>query len=74
MFKYSLVIAVIAALIFLLKGDENQVKVKAKVNKDIYDDTYEVDDFDDYDFGDINLDEIDYDLLEDLEKQLNLLG
>ena len=68
MFKYSLVFAVIAMLIFLLKGDENKVKKDNSA-----DDEYE-DDYDDFDFGDINLDEIDYDLLEDLEKQLHLLG
>ena len=68
MFKYSLVFAVIAMLIFLLKGDDNKVKKDSNA-----DDEYE-DDYDDFDFGDINLDEIDYDLLEDLEKQLHLLG
>lgn len=76
MFKYSLCFATLAMLVFLFRADEDGGDTR-EPNFDFDDDSVDYD-YDDYDedigdYSDIDIDNLDYDTLLEIEKTLESL-
>lgn len=77
MFKYSLCFATLAMLVFLFKADDEDGGDTREPNFDFDDDSVDYD-YDDYDedigdYSDIDIDNLDYDTLLEIEKTLESL-